>query len=251
MSKQELTGRVAIVTGAGRNIGRAIALELAAGGAGVVVNVRSNQKEADAVVREIEAAGGQALAAIGDVADAVAMQKMAEAAVARFGRIDFLINNAAIRREKPLEQMSLADFREVTGVILDGAFNCVKACLGELKRSGAAAIINIGGMSAHTGSKHRVHVTTAKAGLVGFTRGLAHDLAADNVTANCVVPGLIATPRDPNLPEPQHHSIHHTLSGRRGASEDIATTVRFLCGPGARFITGQALHVNGGAYLGS
>jgi 3-oxoacyl-[acyl-carrier protein] reductase len=251
MSEQELTGRVAIVTGAGRNIGRAIALELASGGAAVVVNARSNEKEADGVVRDIEAAGGQAVAVIGDVADAAAMQKIAEAAVARFGRIDFLINNAAIRREKPLEQMRLADFREVTGVILDGAFNCVKACLGELKRSGSGAIVNIGGMSAHTGSKHRVHVTTAKAGLVGFTRGLAHDLAADNVTANCVVPGLIATPRDPSLPEPQHHAIHHTLSGRRGAIEDIATTVRFLCGPGARFITGQAIHVNGGAYLGS
>jgi 3-oxoacyl-[acyl-carrier protein] reductase len=251
MSEQELTGRVAIITGAGRNIGRAIALELASGGAAVVVNARSNEKEADGVVRDIEAAGGQALSFIGDVADAAAMQNMAAAAVARFGRIDFLINNAAIRREKPLEQMSLADFREVTGVILDGAFNCVKACLGELKRSGSGAIVNIGGMSAHTGSKHRVHVITAKAGLVGFTRGLAHDLAADNVTANCVVPGLIATPRDPHLPEPQHHAIHHTLSGRRGAVEDIATTVRFLCGPGARFITGQAIHVNGGAYLGS
>ena len=251
MSEHELTGRVAIVTGAGRNIGRAIARELASGGAALVVNARSNQKEADAVVRGIEAAGGQALAFVGDVADAAAMQRMAETAAARFGRIDFLINNAAIRRERPLEQMTVADFREVTGVILEGAFNCVKACLGELKRSGAGAIVNIGGMSAHTGSKHRVHVTTAKAGLVGFTRGLAHDLAADKVTANCVVPGLIATPRDPNLPEPQHHAVHHTLSGQRGASEDIATMVRFLCGPGARFITGQALHVNGGAYLGS
>lgn len=251
MSEHELADRVAIVTGAGRNIGRAIALELASAGAAVVVNARSNQTEADAVVRDIEAAGGQALSLIGDVADAAAMQKMAEAAAARFGRIDFLINNAAIRRENPLEQMSLAEWREVTGVILDGAFNCVKACLGELKRSGAGAIVNIGGMSAHTGSKHRVHVITAKAGIVGFTRGLAHDLAADNITANCVVPGLIATPRDPRLPEPQHHAVHRTLGGQRGASGDIATTVRFLCGPGARFITGQALHVNGGAYLGS
>jgi 3-oxoacyl-[acyl-carrier protein] reductase len=251
MSNHELAGRVAIVTGAGRNIGRAIALELASGGAAVVVNARSNHKEADAVVRDIEAAGGQAMPFIGDVADAAAMQTMADAATARFGRTDFLINNAAIRRERPLEQMSLDDFREVTGVILEGAFICVKVFLGELKRSGAGAIVNIGGMSAHTGSKHRVHVTAAKAGLIGFTRGLAHDLAADNVTANCVVPGLIATPRDPHLPEPQHHAIHHTLSGRRGAVEDIATTVRFLCGPGARFITGQALHVNGGAYLGS
>jgi 3-oxoacyl-[acyl-carrier protein] reductase len=247
----ELAGRVAIVTGAGRNIGRAMALELAAGGAAVVVNVRSNQKEADGVVRAIEAAGGQALATIGDVADSAAVQSMADAAIRRFGRIDFLINNAAIRREKPLEQMTLDDFHEVTSVILDGAFNCVKACLAQLKNSGAGAIVNIGGMSAHTGSKHRVHVTTAKAGLIGFTRGLAHDLAADEVTANCVIPGLIATPRDPSLPEPQHHAIHQTLSGKRGASQDIATAVRFLCGPGARFITGQTLHVNGGAYLGS
>src|SRR3954469_1653182 len=109
-TQMELTGRVAIVTGAGRNIGRAMALELAAGGAAVVVNVRSNQQEAEAVVGAIEAAGGQALAAIGDVADSVAVQAMAAAAVHRFGRIDFLINNAALRREKPLEQMTLDDF---------------------------------------------------------------------------------------------------------------------------------------------
>jgi 3-oxoacyl-[acyl-carrier protein] reductase len=250
MATRELEGRVAIVTGAGRNIGRAIAIELARGGAAVVVNVRRNRKEADAVVREIEAAGGKAIAALGDVADAAADARMAEAAVARFGRIDYLINNAAIRRESAIDAMSFTEWQEVLGVVLDGAFHCVKACLPQLRKSGAGAIVNIGGLSAHTGSKNRAHVTTAKAGLVGFTRGLAHDLAGDNITVNYLSPGLIGTPRDPSQPEPQHHALHKTLTGRRGTPEEIATIVRFLCGPGARYITGQSLQANGGAFFG-
>jgi len=247
---KELDGRVAIVTGAGRNIGRAIALELAAGGAAVVVNVRANQDEAGAVVSEIETRGGAALACTGDVADAAAMEKMAAAAVARFGRVDYLVNNAAMRGEKRLEDMTYAEWRKVMDVTLDGAFHCVKACLPHLKRSGAGAIVNMGGLSAHAGSKHRVHVVAAKAGLVGFTRALAHDLADDNVTVNCVAPGLVATAREKGFVEPQHHAIHHTLSGKRGAPEDIGTLVRFLCGPGARYITGQVIHANGGAFIG-
>jgi 3-oxoacyl-[acyl-carrier protein] reductase len=248
---KELDGRVAIVTGAGRNIGRAMALSLADAGAAVVVNVRSNRAEADAVVGEIEARQGKALAHIADVADAKAVAGMAAAAVKRFGRIDYLINNAALRREKRFDEMTLAEWHEIIAVTLDGAFHCAQACLPELRRSGTGAIINIGGMSAHTGSKNRVHVTTAKAGLVGFTRGLAHDLAPDKITVNCVVPGLIGTPRPKGEPEPQHHSLHHTLSGERGMPDDIAATVRFLCGPGARYISGQTIHLNGGAYLSS
>jgi 3-oxoacyl-[acyl-carrier protein] reductase len=246
---KELSGRVAIVTGAGRNIGRAIALSLSAGGAAVIVNARSNRTEAEAVEREIESRGGRAHAVMADVTDAAAVEKMAAAAVERFGRIDYLINNAAPRPETPLEKLTLAEWREVTGTILDGAFICVKACLRELKKSGAGAIVNIGGLSAHTGAKDRVHVVTAKAGLAGLTRALAHDLAADQVTVNCLAPGLVATTRATGA-EPKHHSIHHTLTGKRGAPDDIATVVRFLCGPGARYITGQTIHANGGAYLG-
>jgi 3-oxoacyl-[acyl-carrier protein] reductase len=247
----ELQGRVAIVTGAGRNIGRAIALQLASGGAAVLVNARSNQQEADAVVGEIAAAGGRAVAHIGDVADPAAVARMARLAVERFGRIDYLINNAAIRREKPLDDMTFDEWREVMGVTLDGAFHCVKACLPQLKQSGAGAIVNIGGMSAHTGSKNRAHVVAAKAGLQGFTRALAHDLADDGVTANLVVPGLVGTPRPKGQPEPQHHSVHSTLTGTRGRPDDIAASVRFLCGPGSRYITGQTIHANGGAYFGA
>ena len=249
VSKQ-LTGRVAIVTGSGRNIGRAIALSLADAGAAVVVNARSNRKELDAVVREIEGRGGRAFAAIGDVTDAAAVENMVKTAADKFGQIDILVNNAALRREQPLDQMTLEAWREILGVVLDGAFVCVKACLPHLKRSGAGAIINIGGLSASTGAKHRAHVVTAKAGLEGFTRALAHDLAADGITANCISPGLIDTVREAGNPEPQHHTTHGTIVGRLGAPEEIAAAVRFLCGPSSRYITGQVIHVNGGAFLG-
>ena len=186
---KELAGRVAIVTGAGRNIGRGIALALADGGAAVVVNARSNLKEAEAVAGEIERAGGKALGVTADVADGEAVQKMVAAAAARFGGIDILVNNAAVRAEQAFENMTLEQWRAVTSIILDGAFNCVQACLPYLKKSGAGAIVNIGGLSAHTGAARRPHVVTAKAGLIGFTRALAHELAGDKIRVNTVTPG--------------------------------------------------------------
>jgi 3-oxoacyl-[acyl-carrier protein] reductase len=250
-SINELTGKVAIVTGAGRNIGRAIALALAEAGAFVVVNARSNRAEADAVAREIEALGGKALVHIGNVADAAAVQALADTAVQQFGRIDILVNNAALRREKSFAEMDYAEWREILDVTLDGAFHCIKACLPALRVSGAGTIVNIGGLSAHTGARNRAHVVTAKAGIIGFTRALAHDLAADGITVNCVVPGLIGTPRAKGKPEPAHHLTHQTITGERGKPEDVAAMVRFLCGPAARFINGQAIHANGGAYLGA
>jgi 3-oxoacyl-[acyl-carrier protein] reductase len=251
MSTNELNGKIAIVTGAGRNIGRAIALALAADGASILVNARSNRAEADGVAREIEAAGGKAIVHIGDVGDAAQVQAMVELAVKHFGRIDILVNNAALRREKPFAEMTYAEWREIMNVTLDGAFHCVKACLPHLKKSGAGTIVNIGGLSAHTGAKDRAHVVTAKAGIIGFTRALAHDLAADGITVNCVVPGLIGTPRPKDKPEPAHHLTHQTITGERGRPEDVAAAVRFLCGPGARYVNGQAIHTNGGAYLGA
>jgi 3-oxoacyl-[acyl-carrier protein] reductase len=251
MTDNELTGKVAIVTGAGRNIGRAIALALAEGGASVVVNARSNRAEADAVAREIEILGGKALVHVGNVAGAGEVQAMADAAVNKFGGIDILINNAALRQEKSFAEMSYAEWREILDVTLDGAFHCVKACLPALRKSGSGIIVNIGGLSAHSGARDRAHVVTAKAGIIGFTRALAHDLASDGITVNCVVPGLIGTPRPKDKPEPAHHLTHQTISGERGRPEDVAATVRFLCGPSARYINGQAIHANGGAYLGA
>jgi 3-oxoacyl-[acyl-carrier protein] reductase len=247
---KELAGKVAVVTGAGRNIGRAIALALADGGASVVINVRSNKDEADKVVGEIKAAGGKAVAVLGDVADRKVAQALADAAVKNFGRIDILVNNAALRRENSIVDMPYEEWREVMGVILDGSFHGVKACLPALRKQGGT-IINMGGMSAHIGSKGRAHVMSAKAALVGFSRALAHDLAADKITANCVVPGAIDTSRPTTSLKPAHHLTHGTISGERGKPEDVAAMVRFLAGPGGRNVTGQTLHVNAGAYLGS
>jgi 3-oxoacyl-[acyl-carrier protein] reductase len=247
----ELAGKVAVVTGAGRNIGRAIALALAEAGSSILVNTRSNRAEADAVAAEIVARGRKAQPYLGDVADADQVQAMAETAVRHFGRIDILVNNAALRREKPFAEMSYGEWREIMNVTLDGAFHCVKACLPYLKKSGSGTIVNIGGLSAHTGARDRAHVVTAKAGIIGMTRALAHDLAPDGITVNCVVPGLIGTPRPKGQPEPAHHLIHQTITGERGQAEDVAEAVRFLCGPAARYINGQAIHCNGGAYLGA
>ena len=235
---KELTGKVAIVTGAGRNIGRAIALTLAEAGASILINARSNRTEAEAVAREIEAVGSRALVHIGDVANTKAVQVMADAASLGFSRIDILVNNAALRREKPFAEIDYAEWREILDVTLDGAFHCTKACLPALRKSGAGTIVNIGGLSAHTGAKNRAHVVTAKAGIIGLTRALAHDLADDGITVNCVVPGLIGTPRPKHKPQPAHHLTHQTITGE-------------LCSPGARYITGQAIHANGGAYLGA
>jgi 3-oxoacyl-[acyl-carrier protein] reductase len=248
MAEQELKGRVAIITGAGRSIGRAMALELASAGCAVVINVRSNKADADALVKEIETAGGKAMAAIADVADAPAVQRMSAAAMKQFGRIDYLINNAALRQEKHIEHMTFEDWRFITGVILDGAFHCVKACLEPIKASGAGSIINVGGLSASMGASDRVHVCTAKAGIVGFTRALARELAPHKVTVNTLIPAQLAKPGKPNaMPD---HPIYRPVLGRAAWPTDFAPAARFLLGPGARYITGQTININGGTYFG-
>jgi 3-oxoacyl-[acyl-carrier protein] reductase len=246
---RELEGRVALVTGASRNIGRAIALALAEAGASVVVNANASADEARDVVKAIEAKGGRAMAALADVTDEAAVGEMVGAALARFGRLDILVNNAAVRDVKPIDEIDYATWKRVTAIILDGAFLSTKACLASLRKSDAGAIVNIGGMSGHTGAAGRPHVVAAKLGLVGLTRALAHDLAPDRITVNCVVPGLIATQRGASSGVKTAH-LHEPLVGRRGTAEEVAFAVRYLAGPQARYITGQELHVNGGAYLG-
>jgi 3-oxoacyl-[acyl-carrier protein] reductase len=246
---RELEGRVALVTGAARNIGRAIAMALADAGASVAVNCKSSRAEAEAVVAEIAARGGKAAVYVADVTDETAVREMVDAVVKRFGRLDVLVNNAAVRDVTKIDDIDLATWRRVTGIILDGAFICVKACLPHLRKGGAGAIVSIGGMSGHTGATGRPHVIAAKLGLVGLTRGLAFDLAPDNITVNCVVPGLIDTQRGASSGTKTAH-LHEPLLGRRGKPEEVADVVRFLAGPRARYITGQDWHVNGGAYLG-
>lgn len=247
----ELQDRVALVTGASRNIGRSIALALAEGGAAVIVNARSSREEAQSVVAEITAKGGKAAALLADVAAEGDVATMVEETVRRFGGIDMLVNNAAIRHEAPIEEIDLARWRQTMAAILDSAFICIKACLPYLKASRAGAIINMGGLTSHSGAKMRPHVIAAKSGIIGLTRALAHDLAEHRITVNCVSPGLVETVRGGSSSGSAHHHAGRTfLLGRRTPPEEVAAMVRHLCGPQARFITGQVIHVNGGAYLG-
>jgi 3-oxoacyl-[acyl-carrier protein] reductase len=248
---RELAGRIGLVTGGARNIGRAIACELATAGAAVMVNARTSRDAAEATVRAISDAGGRAKVHLADISDPAAVAAMIEATVREFGRLDFLVNNAAVRAETPFEQIALEEWRRVLATVLDGAFLCTQASLPHLARSQAGAVINIGGVTGHTGAKGRAHVVTAKAGLAGMTRALAHDLAPLGITVNCVVPGTIETVRGlAGAPERPAHRQALPPLGRRGSPQDVARTVRFLCGPDARYITGQSLHVSGGAYMG-
>ena len=248
--ERELAGKVALVTGGARNIGRAICLALAEGGASVLVNARSSRAEAEQTVELIRSAGGHAALYLADVTDPAAAGAMAAAAVREFGRLDLLVNNAAVREETPLEAMKLADWQRVVTVILDGAMLCAQACLPHLQRAGAGAIVNIGGMTAHKGAAGRAHVVAAKAGLAGLTKALALELAPHGITANCVVPGTIETQRGlPGAPERPAHRQTLPPVGRRGEPAEVAAAVRFLCGPGARYITGETLHVNGGGFM--
>ena len=246
----ELAGKVALVTGGARNIGRAIARALADGGAAVMVNARSSRVEAEETVALIKSAGGRAASHYADVTDAGAVAAMVEATLGEFGRLDMLVNNAAIRAETPFADMKLEEWRRVLSTVLDGAFLCTQACLPHMARAGGGSVVNIGGMTAHKGAAGRAHVVAAKAGLAGMTRALALDLAPHGITVNCVVPGSIDTVRGlPGAPERPAHRQGLPPVGRRGEPAEVAAAVRFLCGPGARYITGQALHVNGGGFM--
>ncbi len=242
--------RTAIVTGGAHNIGRAICLALAAGGCRVVVNAQHSAEAAEQTAQLIRDAGGDAMVHLADITDEDAVQALARAAAGWGGGIDVLVNNAAIRRETPFENLTYAEWRAVTAVILDGAFLCARAALPHLRRSPAGAIVNIGGLSAHVGSTGRAHVIAAKAGLTGLTRALAHDLAPD-ITVNCVVPGLIETVRGASTHGASPMARQHTtLLNRRGLPAEVAAVVAFLCGADGRYVTGQTWHVNGGAFPG-
>jgi len=245
----EFAGQVALVTGAGRNIGRAIALALAAGGASVAVNTRASHDSAEAVVREIRDAGGRAGVWMADIADAAAVQSMVDGVVAAYGRIDILVLNASVRREVAFTEMTFEEWRSMMALSLDGSFHCIKACLPGMIARARGIIVTLAGDTALSGAVGKVHSSAAKSGLAGMTRALARELAPHGIRANCVSPGSIATSR-PAYRAPRHDPKGRIPIGREGTPEEIAATVRFLCGPGAGFITGQTVHVNGGVFMG-
>jgi 3-oxoacyl-[acyl-carrier protein] reductase len=251
MDNTPLKGKVALVTGAGRNIGRAIALALADAGAKLAVNVRASRDEGQAVVDEIVASGGDALLVVADVTQRADVDAMIVAIAKRFERLDIVVNNAAIRHELAFADLPYADWRAAQAVCVDGAFHCTQAALPLLRDSKAGTVINIGGLTAQTGASKRAHVVTAKAALGGLTRALAHELAEFGITVNCVSPGMIDTVRKSAsaTAKPAHRARHKPLLGRLGRPDEIASAVVWLAGPGGRFITGQTLHINGGTYL--
>ena len=252
MDSAPLTGKVALVTGAGRNIGRAIALALADAGAKIAVNVRVSLDEGEKVVQDIAARGGGAMLVAADVISRADVDAMLAAIAKHFGRLDIVVNNAAVRKEAAFADLDYVDWRAAQAVCVDGAFHCVQAALPLLRASDAAAVINIGGLTAQTGATNRAHVVTAKAALGGLTRALAHELGPHGITVNCVSPGMVDTARSSASAEfePAHHAHHRPLLARRGDPDEIASAVVWLAGSGGRFTTGQTIHVNGGAYLG-
>ena len=244
---RELEGSVAIVTGAARNIGRAIALDLADAGAAVAVVTLSDTAGAESVVAEITERAGRAIFIQADITKADDAKRIVDETVGRFGRLDILVNNAGVRPENPVENITLDEWHSVLAVVLDGAFLCSQAALAALTQGGRGCIINIGGLTAYTGAPQRAHVITAKAGLDGFTKALAVELAPRGIMVNLVAPGLIDTKRKGG--DPAHRKSRTVLAGRLGQPEDIAAMVRLLAGPRGRYITGQTIHINGGVYL--
>jgi 3-oxoacyl-[acyl-carrier protein] reductase len=238
---------VAIVTGAGRNIGRAIALELAAAGADVGLVVLSNRFEAEGVAKEIRGLGRRAVAGCADVRDHGAIASVIDETRATLGRPTILVYSAAVRHETPFLELSWEEWREVIGVSLDGAFVCSRAVLPDMLEMGWGRIVMIAGLSGQTGAVHRAHVVAAKAGVIGLTKALALEYAAHNITVNAVSPGMIDTTR--TGAEPGHHSQLEIPVGRRGLPEEVAAMVRFLVSEEAAFVTGQTLNVNGGLLL--
>jgi 3-oxoacyl-[acyl-carrier protein] reductase len=243
----ELAGKVALVTGGARNIGRAIARALAAGGASVMVNAKTSKAMAEETVKMI---GSSAALYMADVTNPKEVQELIKSTVSRFGRLDILVNNAAVRHENAFSSISYEEWRSVLSIILDGAFLCTQACVPHMEKAGGGTVINIGGLTGHRGATGRAHVIAAKSGLAGFTKALALDLAPQHITVNCVVPGTIDSQRGlPGVPERPAHRAAPPPVGRRGEPEEIAAMVRMLCGPDARYITGQSIHVNGGGYM--
>ena len=245
---RELAGQVALVTGGAKNIGRAISLTLAAAGAAVAVNTLRSREDAEAVAREIRSRGGDADVFLADIADAGAVHEMGQAVTRRFGRIDILVLNASQRREVPFKDMTFEEWRNTMAITLDGSFHCIKACLPSMLANRHGSIVALAGDAVLLGGNRKAHNTAAKNGLVGLARALAIELAEDGIRVNCVSPGSIDTTR-PAHRSPRADPKGRIPLGRLGESEEIAAVVRFLCGPGAGFITGQTIHVSGGAFM--
>ena len=240
-------GKTALVTGGSRGLGRAVCLELAKGGASVVLCYAGNEAAAQETVREIEALGAKALAICCDVSDAAQVDALVKAAVETFGRIDILVNNAGITRDNLLMRMSEADFDAVISTNLKGTFLCMKAVSRLMLKQRYGRIVNLSSVVGLRGNAGQVNYAASKAGIIGMTKSLAKELASRGVTVNAVAPGFIETDMTAALTDAARAAAQGSIPmNRLGAPEDVAKAAAFLASDDAAYITGQVLAVDGG-----
>ena len=245
-----LDGKTALVTGASRGIGRAIALRLAAEGARVAINYAGNVKAAEEVKAAIEAAGGTAILCRADVADSAAVEAMVADVAKEFGAIDILVNNAGITRDTLLMRMKDEDFAKVLDTNLKGVFYCTKAVAKLMMKKRAGRIVNMASVVGLVGNAGQTNYAAAKAGVIGFSKSAAKELASRGITVNVVAPGFIGTDMTADLPESvKEKALSDIPLGRAGQPEDVANAVLFLASDQASYITGQVVNVDGGMVM--
>jgi 3-oxoacyl-[acyl-carrier protein] reductase len=249
-AKMLLDGKIALVTGASRGIGRAVALRLAAEGAKVAVNYAGNAKAAEEVVDKIKAAGGEAFSYQCNVADSSAVDAMIKEVAARFGGIDILVNNAGITRDTLLLRMKESDWDDVLDTNLKGVFLCTKAVSRLMMKQRKGRIVNMASVVGLTGNAGQANYAAAKAGVIGFTKSAAKELASRGITVNAVAPGFIATDMTAVLPDAVKAELEKSIPlARLGEAEDVAKAVLFLVSDDASYITGQTINVDGGMVM--
>ena len=245
-----LANKTALVTGASRGIGRATAIELAKAGAKVAVNYAGNRAAAEEVVAQIQAAGGQVFMVQADVGDAAAVDAMVKSVVEQFGSIDILVNNAGITRDNLIMRMKEEDWDAVIHTNLKGIFNCTKVVTKLMMKQRYGRIVSMTSVVGVMGNAGQSNYAAAKAGVIGFTKSMAKELASRNITVNAVAPGYISTDMTADLPDQAKADLQSQIPLQRlGNPADVASAVLFLVSPGADYITGQTLHVDGGMVM--